>query len=137
MRTPDSSEPEIRAAGGIVHRRNGDEVEVLVVHRPRYEDWSLPKGKVDPGETLEQAALREVEEETGVRAKLGEHVGKNEYRDRHGRSKRVDWWLMEPVDGDFVPNEEVDETRWVPVAEARDLLTHEDDFRLIEEAGLA
>jgi 8-oxo-dGTP diphosphatase len=137
MRTPDSSEPEVRAAGGIVHRRNGDDVEVLVVHRPRYEDWSLPKGKVDPGETLEQTALREVEEETGVRARLGEHVGKNEYRDRHGRPKRVDWWLMEPIEGDFVPNDEVDEIRWVPVGEVRELLTHDDDFRLIESAGLS
>jgi 8-oxo-dGTP pyrophosphatase MutT (NUDIX family) len=137
MRTPDSSEPEVRAAGGIVHRRAGDGVEVLVVHRPRYEDWSLPKGKVDPGETLEQAALREVEEETGVRARLGDHVGKNEYRDRHGRPKRVDWWLMEPIDGDFVPNEEVDQIRWIPVGKARDLLTHDDDFRLIQAAGLA
>jgi 8-oxo-dGTP diphosphatase len=136
MRTPEPGVPEIRAAGGIVHRRAGDATEVLVVHRPRYEDWSLPKGKVDPGETLEQTALREVEEETGVRAKLGPHVGKNEYRDRHGRSKRVDWYLMEPIDGDFEPNDEVDEIRWVPVDEVRELLTHEDDFRLVQEAGL-
>jgi 8-oxo-dGTP diphosphatase len=136
MRTPEPGVPDIRAAGGIVHRRAGDATEVLVVHRPRYEDWSLPKGKVDPGETLEQTALREVEEETGVRAKLGPHVGKNEYRDRHGRSKRVDWYLMEPIDGDFEPNDEVDEIRWVPVDEVRELLTHEDDFRLVQEAGL-
>jgi 8-oxo-dGTP diphosphatase len=107
------------------------------VHRPRYEDWSLPKGKLDPGETLEQAALREVEEETGWRCQLGPHVGKNEYRDRHGRSKRVDWWLMDPVDGEFHPNDEVDEIRWVPIADVRELLTHEDDYGLIEQAGLA
>ena len=137
MRTPDGSEPEIRAAGGIVHRQGGDGTEVLVVHRPKYSDWSLPKGKLDPGETLEQAALREVEEETGWRCRLGEHIGKNEYRDRHGRSKRVDWWLMEPIDGEFQPNDEVDEIRWVPIAEAREALTHGDDFALIEQAGLS
>ena len=137
MRTPDASEPEIRAAGGIVHRQGDDGTEVLVVHRPKYSDWSLPKGKLDPGETLEQAALREVEEETGLRCKLGAHVGKNEYRDRHGRPKRVDWWLMEPIDGEFQPNDEVDEIRWVPVEEAPAVLTHRDDFALVEAAGLA
>jgi 8-oxo-dGTP diphosphatase len=136
MRFPETGIPEIRAAGGIVHRDGPDGAEVLVVHRPKYEDWSLPKGKVDPGETLEQAALREVEEETGVRAKLGPHVGSNEYRDRHGRSKRVDWYLMEPIDGEFTPNDEVDEIRWIPVSQARELLTHEDDYLLLEQAGL-
>ena len=137
MRTPEPGIPEIRAAGGIVHRDGPDGTEVLVVHRPKYQDWSLPKGKVDPGETLEQTALREVEEETGVRAKLGRHVGSNEYRDRHGRSKRVDWYLMEPIDGDFTQNDEVDEIRWIPVNQAHQLLTHEDDYSLIEQAGLA
>ena len=136
MRTPDPGVPDIRAAGGIVYRRDGGGTEVLVVHRPRYEDWSLPKGKLDPGESLEQAALREVEEETGMRCRLGDHVGSNEYRDRDGHSKRVDWWLMEPIDGDFEPNDEVDEVRWIHVADARELLTHEDDYSLIEQAGL-
>jgi 8-oxo-dGTP diphosphatase len=136
MRTQDQGVPEIRAAGGIVHRSGDNGAEVLAVHRPKYQDWSLPKGKLDPGESLEQAALREVEEETGLRCRLGDHIGKNEYRDRHGRSKRVDWWLMEPVDGEFEPNDEVDEIRWIPVADARELLTHEDDFSLIEQAGL-
>jgi 8-oxo-dGTP pyrophosphatase MutT (NUDIX family) len=137
VRFPEPGIPEIRAAGGIVYRDGPEGTEVLVVHRPKYEDWSLPKGKLDPGETLEQAALREVEEETGVRAELGTHVGSNEYRDRHGRSKRVDWYLMEPIDGDFTPNDEVDEIRWIPVSRARELLTHEDDYSLIEQAGLA
>ena len=136
MRTPQPGIPEIRAAGGIVHRANGQDTEVLVVHRPKYQDWSLPKGKLDPGESLEQAALREVEEETGWRCRLGGHVGKNEYRDRDGRSKRVDWWLMQPIEGEFEPNDEVDEIRWVKVADVRGLLTHEDDYALIESAGL-
>jgi 8-oxo-dGTP pyrophosphatase MutT (NUDIX family) len=137
MRTHDGSDPEIRAAGGIVHRDGEGGIEVLIVHRPKYQDWSLPKGKLDPGESLEEAALREVQEETGWRCRLGDHVGKNEYRDRHGRSKRVDWWLMEPLDGRFEPNKEVDEIRWVPVDRARELLTHDDDYRMIEAAGLA
>jgi 8-oxo-dGTP pyrophosphatase MutT (NUDIX family) len=137
MRDHDISDPDIRAAGGIVHRDGDEGTEVLVVHRPKYQDWSLPKGKLDPGESLEQAALREVEEETGWRCRLGEHVGKNEYRDRDGRAKRVDWWLMQPLDGEFEPNKEVDEIRWVPVKRARELLTHDDDYRLIQAAGLA
>ena len=128
--------PEIRAAGGIVVRGDGDDAEVLVVHRPKYQDWSLPKGKLDPGESLEEAALREVEEETGTRCELGRHVGSNDYRDRHGRSKRVDWWLMKPLGGEFQPNDEVDEIRWVRLGEVRDLLTHGDDYQLIEKAGL-
>ena len=136
MRTPDGSTPEIRAAGGIVHRRSGDATEVLIVHRPKYQDWSLPKGKLDPGETLEQAALREVEEETGWRCNLGPHIGSNEYRDRDGRAKRVDWYLMDPVDGEFAPNDEVDEIRWVALGDVRDVLTHEDDYALIEKSGL-
>ena len=131
------SEAEVFAAGGVVWRPAGDgALEIVLVHRPRYDDWSLPKGKLDPGETFEQAALREVEEETGWRCKLGPHIGKNEYRDRHGRSTRVDWWLMDPIEGEFEPNDEVDEIRWVPVSEVEALLTHADDFELVRAAGL-
>src|SRR3954447_9580687 len=134
MRFPEPGIPEIRAAGGIVHRDGGDGTEVLVIHRPKYEDWTLPKGKLDPGETLEEAAVREVEEETGIRCALREHAGANECRDRHGRSKRVDYWLMEPegeIPAEFTPNDEVDEIRWVSLDEAGDLLTHRHDFQLV------
>jgi 8-oxo-dGTP diphosphatase len=135
----ESQEPEVRAAGGIVHRLGEDgAVEVLVIHRPEYSDWTLPKGKLDPGETAAQAAVREVEEETGIKARLGAHAGSNEYYDRHGRSKRVDYWLMEPdvVPDEFTANDEVDEIRWLPVDDLRDLLTHEHDAELVEHAGL-
>jgi 8-oxo-dGTP pyrophosphatase MutT (NUDIX family) len=135
----ETEKPDVRAAGGIVHRRRPDgTVEVLVIHRPEYEDWTLPKGKLDPGETAEQAAVREVEEETGIKASLGAHAGSTEYYDRHGRSKRVDYWLMDPeeVPDEFTPNSEVDEIRWLPIDAVRDLLTHEHDAELVEDAGL-
>jgi 8-oxo-dGTP diphosphatase len=131
---------EVRAAGGIVHRHAADgAVEVLVIHRPEYEDWTLPKGKLDPGETAEEAAVREVEEETGIKASLGAHAGSTEYYDRHGRSKRVDYWLMDPdvVPDEFTPNSEVDEIRWLPVDGLRDLLTHEHDAEIVEDAQLS
>jgi 8-oxo-dGTP pyrophosphatase MutT (NUDIX family) len=139
FRAVSEQQPEILAAGGIVHRSGDGGTEVLVIHRPKYEDWTLPKGKLDPGETSEEAAVREVEEETGIRATLGDYVGKNEYRDRHGRSKRVDYWLMEPegeIPAEFEPNDEVDEIRWLSVDDAGDLLTHRHDFDLVSEAGL-
>jgi 8-oxo-dGTP diphosphatase len=127
----------VHAAGGVVWRRGGDEVEICVVHRPRYDDWSLPKGKVDPGETFEQAALREVEEETGLVCALGSKLPDVTYDDHKGRSKLVRYWTMaaEPGAGDsFTPNDEVDEVRWLPPAEANALLSYEPDRELL--AGL-
>ena len=118
-----SSDAVIRAAGGVVWRINADgEREVLLVHRPKYDDWSLPKGKADAGEKAEQTALREVEEETGLRCRLGADVGKTRYRDSQGRAKTVRYWLMEPEsrpDTDFVPNREVDAVRWCTFDDAR------------------
>jgi 8-oxo-dGTP diphosphatase len=109
-----------------------------VVHRPRYDDWSLPKGKVDPGETDEKGALREVEEETGVRCTLGPELAAACYRDRKGRPKQVRYWLMEPVErGElprFRPNHEIDELRWCSAADAGKLLSHEHDRKLIADA---
>jgi 8-oxo-dGTP diphosphatase len=122
-------EPEVRAAGGVV-RRDG---RIAVVHRPRYDDWSLPKGKLDPGETWEEAALREVREETGLECELGEELSSTTYRDRKGRFKLVRYWLMDPVGGEFAPNDEVDELRWLAPAEAVALLTYPRDQQLVQE----
>ncbi len=124
-------EPEVKAAGGVV-RRDG---RIAVVHRPRYDDWSLPKGKLDPGETWEEAALREVREETGLECSLGEELSSTRYHDRKGRSKRVRYWLMDPVGGEFAPNDEVDELRWLTPAEAAALLTYPRDRELAQEVA--
>jgi 8-oxo-dGTP diphosphatase len=136
-RRADEPAPLVRAAGGVLRRRtkNG-RAQYALVHRPRYDDWSLPKGKVDPGETDEEAALREVEEETGVRATLGPELSSTRYPDRKGRLKQVRYWLMEPVDGKapkFRPSNEIDEVRWCSAAEAGKLLGHEHDRTLIAE----
>ena len=124
----------IEAAGGVVVRERDGESEVLVVHRPRYDDWSLPKGKLEPGESHEHAALREVEEETGWRCVLGAELPSVRYTDRKGRDKRVRYWCMTAVDqGKWVPNDEVDEIAWIPVSRAATLLTYDADHRLVDE----
>jgi 8-oxo-dGTP diphosphatase len=123
----------IEAAGGVVWRRGSKgSLRVLLVHRERYDDWSFPKGKLDDGETHRHAALREVEEETGLRCKTGDELPEVRYDDRKGRAKRVRYWSMEPVDGSFAPNEEVDEVRWLSVAEARDTLSYAHDLRVLD-----
>lgn len=122
---------EIRAAGGLVLRREEGRLEVVVVHRPKNDDWTLPKGKVEPGETEAACALREVEEETGLRCRLGAPLGVTEYADDHGRPKRVAWWVMEPAGGDLLGGTEADEARWVGLAEALRLLTYETDRELL------
>jgi 8-oxo-dGTP pyrophosphatase MutT (NUDIX family) len=120
----------VRAAGGLVVRDG----EVLLVHRPRYDDWTFPKGKAEDSETDEDCALREVLEETGLQCRLGAEAGVTEYVDSKGRPKRVRWWLMEPVQGDFTPSEEVDEVRWVEPATAAELLSYGRDLTLLEGA---
>jgi 8-oxo-dGTP pyrophosphatase MutT (NUDIX family) len=131
-----SSDSVIRAAGGVVWRAATDgEREVLLVHRPKYDDWSLPKGKADGGERPDQTALREVEEETGLRCRLGTEVGKTRYRDSQGRAKVVRYWLMEPEsDNEFVPNREVDAVRWCSYDEARAALSYAHDRKLLARA---
>jgi 8-oxo-dGTP pyrophosphatase MutT (NUDIX family) len=125
----------VRAAGGVVWRHDGDRMLVAVVHRPRYDDWSLPKGKLDPGETWEDAALREVVEEAGLVCELDQELPTVFYTDHKGRSKAVRWWAMELIeDNGFEPNEEVDELRWVSPAEAAGLLTYPTDRTTLEAA---
>jgi 8-oxo-dGTP diphosphatase len=122
----------IEAAGGVVTRDGDDATEVAVVHRPRYDDWSFPKGKLDPGETFEDAALREVREETGLLCKLGAELASARYEDNKGRPKVVRYWLMKVVDDPgFEPNDEVDDLRWLTPGAARELLTYERDRELL------
>jgi 8-oxo-dGTP pyrophosphatase MutT (NUDIX family) len=109
-----------------------DDVEVLVVHRPRYNDWTLPKGKLERGESHEHAAVREVEEETGVRCELGAELPSHRYVDRNGRDKVVRYWEMTPVsERAREADDEVDEVRWVRPDDARTLLTYDADRRLL------
>ena len=119
----------MEAAGGVVVVDG----RVLLVHRPRYDDWTLPKGKLDPGESFEEAALREVEEETGLVCRLGRELPSTEYHDNKGRPKVVRYWLMEVERGEFEPNDEVDEVRWAELGEAPALLTYDRDRELVEE----
>ena len=128
-------EHDISAGGGVLLRRDDDRrTRVAVIHRPKYMDWSLPKGKLEKGESFKQAALREVEEETGYRPReLGE-LPPVSYLDRKARSKLVRYWLMEPVKGKFEPHGEVDELRWVTPSEADGLLTYDHDRKLVRKA---
>ena len=113
----------IEAAGGVVMRDG----KVALVHRPRYDDWTLPKGKLDPGESFEEAATREVEEETGLRASLVRELPGTSYN-ATGRPKVVRYWLMDVVhEGSFVPNDETDQLRWVTPEEALGLLSYDRD----------
>ena len=118
----------IRAAGGIIERDG----RVLLVHRPRYDDWTFPKGKAEDGETDEACALREVHEETGLRCELDGELASTEYIDSKGRPKRVRWWTMRVAGDDgFVANDEVDELYWATPDEARRLLSYERDLVLL------
>ena len=120
-----------RAAGGLVVRDGPRGPEAAVVHRPRYDDWSLPKGKLRAGERWQDAALREVREETGMRCELGDELAPARYRDRKGRPKLVRYWLMRPIDGSFEPGDEVDELRWLDPERAAELLDYEHDRALV------
>ncbi len=128
------SAKRVKASGGVIVRRRGDRVELLIVHRPRYDDWSLPKGKLDDGETDEQCAVREVREETGLDVRLLSELEPVSYDDHRGRPKTVRYWLMEVIDGHpmieaetFVANDEVDAVRWVTTDEAEGLLSYAHD----------
>jgi 8-oxo-dGTP diphosphatase len=132
-RRPVVTEAVVRAGGGIVWRRGeGGAVEIVLVHRPAYDDWSFPKGKLHPGETEAQAALREVQEETGLWCRLGREVGTSAYRDPKRRPKTVRYWEMTPTRGTLGAANEIDDARWVPLGEAPMLLSYEHDRRLLE-----
>jgi 8-oxo-dGTP diphosphatase len=122
----------VRAAGGVVLRDGAGGPEVLLVHRPAYDDWSLPKGKAHRGERDEDCALREVEEETGLRCELGRELPTTTYRDARGRPKVVRYWAMSPVNGQARPRAEVDDIAWLPTDEARQLLTWERDRAVLD-----
>lgn len=122
----------VRAAGGVVWRvGERTHLEVLIVHRPKYDDWSFPKGKLDPGEGDEQCAVREVEEETGLRCVLGHELAGTSYIDRKGRPKVVRYWEMTVSGGEFAPNDEVDVVQWLTVDEADRLLSYDRDRALL------
>jgi 8-oxo-dGTP pyrophosphatase MutT (NUDIX family) len=127
----------IRAAGGVVCRPGPiGLVEIAVIHRPSQDDWTLPKGKLEAGETAEQAAVREVEEETGLRVRVLRPMGCTAYADRKGRDKIVCYWVMWAEGGRFTPNEEVDQLRWLTVEEALELLTYPADKALLASQEL-
>ena len=104
---------------------------IALVHRPKYDDWSLPKGKLEPDESWEEAAVREVREETGIEAVLREELSSVEYTDPKGRPKTVRYWRMEPIAGEFTPNKEVDELRWLGPDDAARRLTYDHDRELV------
>ncbi|MGH3135711.1 MAG: NUDIX hydrolase [Gaiellaceae bacterium] len=123
---------EVRASGGLVcGTRDDGTVEVVLVHRPAYDDWTFPKGKLEHDETEAEAALREVEEETGLRCRLDREVGTTRYHDSRGRSKTVRYWQMTAIGGALTAANEVDDARWVSLEEAPELLTYPRDLELL------
>jgi 8-oxo-dGTP diphosphatase len=124
---------EVRAAGGVVRRRVNGVVHTVLVHRPRYDDWSFPKGKLWEGESFEEAARREVLEETGLECRIDGELPPSRYMDQHGEPKVVRYWMMETLDGSVLhPTDEVDEARWLTLAEARDVLTYDRDRTMLD-----
>ena len=125
------------AAGGLIWRINdAGRVEVAVCYRPYRVDWSFPKGKLEPGETFEDAALREVFEETGFRCERGAYVGFITYIDRKDRPKVVAYWLMQITGGQFTPNEEVSEVRFCDLETAAQLVTYDRDREVLKMLSL-
>ena len=128
-------EPEITAGGGVVYRENSSgKPRYLLVHRPNYRDWTLAKGKPERGESLAEAATREVEEETGITGKVILELGAIRYFTSAGRKKLVHYWLMEGSHGEFRPNSEVDKVEWLPFSKATEKLTYSRDRAVLDWA---
>lgn len=122
----------VRAAGGVVWRDGPAGLEILLVHRDRYCDWSFPKGKLDPGETWEQAAVREVQEETAITPVLGRELASTDYLDRHRRPKRARYWAMTVAHDDgFEPDDEISAVDWVRIDEVAGRLTYRRDVDVL------
>ena len=132
---PQRFRASIMAAGGVLHRSNGDgKREFLLVHRPRYDDWSLPKGKLNRREGFLEAALREVREETGIQGNRPVDVGSVGYETDAGNRKVVRWWHMEMVGGKFRPNREVDDIAWLTLGKANKRLEYTNDRKVLIRA---
>lgn len=128
------ADAQVRAAGGVIVRAAKKGPKVLLVHRPRYNDWSFPKGKLEPGEKFKHAAEREVLEETGFSCKLHKpSLPSLTYRDRNNRSKEVRYWLMTVLSGTFEPNDEVDLIAWVRWDKVNDRLTYAKDRAFFQD----
>lgn len=124
------------AAGAVLWRgdlADQESLEVACIHRPHYDDWSLAKGKLDPGESLVATAVREVQEETGYEIRLGKLIGKTVYPVK-GSTKVVYYWTGEVIGGEFTPNDEVDEIRWLPIDEAKALMSYDLDREVLAKA---
>lgn len=130
-----SGSATVHAAGAVLTRGEGADLTCAVVHRPRYDDWSLPKGKIDSGESLPVTAVRELREETGYRAQLRRRLGVTAYPLKPGTRKQVTYWAATAHEGEFVPGEEVDELRWLPVEEARQLVSYALDRKILKRFG--
>ncbi len=127
----DDDPTTVYAAGCVVYRQVGKgSIEVLVVHRPRYDDWDFPKGKREKGETDLDCALRETKEETGFTGDIGLELKPSSYEVR-GKPKVVRWWLMKQTGGAFSINDEVDKIRWLSIDEARAKVSYRDTQRLL------
>lgn len=128
---------DLVAAGAVVTRKGAKGREVLLVHRPKYDDWSFPKGKLDPGEHVTQTACREVLEETGVEIRLGQPLQAQLYSVGGGRAKTVHYWVGQVVGDDDVsqyqPNNEIDEVIWTPIKQAGKRLSYLHDVHLLEQ----
>jgi 8-oxo-dGTP diphosphatase len=126
----------VRAAGGVITRVGRGQHEILLVHRPRYDDWTLPKGKANAGESYEACALREVEEETNLVCDLNEEVAVSEYEDGAGRAKRVRYFAMTPRnEADAAPRNEIDAVCWLSFDRAIETLTYARDRDVVRRAG--